>query len=334
MNTVALDRLLTWMSNQGFSRFFIARPENFAWLTGGADNTVIANEGVAWLEVQHEKIALHTSRIEAQRLKDEEIPGISHVVVYQWYQVPKIPSPNDFEYDITFLRLVLSLDEQQRFRVLGKDVARAVGEVVRAAKSTWTEQQLAGAVAEECHSKGIVPLVLLVAGEERIFKYRHPLPKAKQLGRLCMVVICGRRHGLVVNLTRLKLWGRAEISKVYKKLLIVEAAALEATKLGNTLGQVALTIQRAYQQIGFAEAFEEHHQGGIAGYRPREIVATPGDGTKLEVGMGVAWNPSLPGVKVEDTFLITKEGLENLTVDPNWPVLEFQGRMRPDLLTT
>ncbi len=334
MNATALDRLLAWMDKQGFSRFFIGRPENFAWLTGGADNTVIINEGVAWLEVQKDGVVLHTSRIEAQRLKDdEEISDISDIVVYPWYRIPKIPNPNDWDHDLTPLRVVLSWEEQQRFRALGRDLACGVSKALHAAKPTWTEQELAGAVAEECYEKGVTPLVLLAAGEERIFKYRHPLPKTKQLGRLCMVVVCGRRHGLVANLTRLRVWDCPDIQTIYEKLLTIEAAALQATRPGNTLGQVVLATQRSYHQLGFAEAFEEHHQGGIAGYRPREILATPGNNTPLGAGMAVAWNPSLPGVKVEDTFLITEKGLENLTVDPNWPMQEVHGRMRPNLLS-
>jgi len=98
------------------------------------------------------------------------------------------------------------------------------------------------------------------------------------------------------------------------------------------LGEVLSAIQGAYRAIGRPEAFEEHHQGGIAGYRPREVLATPGERTHLEEGMTVAWNPSLPGAKAEDTFLITRDGLENLTFDPNWPTVEVEGRRRPDLL--
>ncbi|MCX7808639.1 MAG: M24 family metallopeptidase [Deltaproteobacteria bacterium] len=329
-----MRRLLAWMDAHGFPQFFVARPENFAWLTGGADNTVVVNEGVAWIEVQGEGLRLHTSRIEARRLKEEEIPSITDIVIYPWYSTPSIPSPNDLEHDLTPLRLVLSPEEQERFRRLGKDAACAVGEALRAAKPAWTERELAGAVAEEAYAKGIVPSVLLVAGEDRIFKYRHPLPKDKPLGRLCMVVICGRRHGLVANLTRLRVWGLAKVRETYQKLLTVEAVALEATKPGNTLREVILAIQNAYQRVGFVEAFEEHHQGGIAGYRPREIIGTPESYAKLEAGMAVAWNPSFGGTKVEDTFLITEEGLENLTVDPAWPMLEVGGRMRPDLLCT
>jgi Xaa-Pro aminopeptidase len=203
---------------------------------------------------------------------------------------------------------------------------------MKAARSGWTERQLAAAVASALREKGIQPLVLLVAGEERIFRFRHPLPKDRPLGRLCMAVVCGRREGLVADLTRLRSWGHPYAQELYLKVLRVEARALAASRPGATLGEVLKEIRRAYEEIGRSEAFEEHHQGGIAGYRPREVLAVPGDGTRLEAGMCVAWNPSLPGAKVEDTFLLTERGLENLTYDPDWPAVEVEGRMRPALL--
>jgi len=326
MNRQALEKLLHWLNAKGFGRFFILRPENFSWLTGGGDNTVVAGEGAAWLEVVEGKVRLHTSRIEAERLVEEEIEGIEEMKVYPWYSLPDPGRPNDLEHDVKPLRLVLSPEEQERFRRLGRDAAQARGEAMRVAKPDWTERELAGAVAGSLYEKGINPLVLLVAGEERIFKWRHPLPKDRPLGRLCMAVVCGRREGLVANLTRLRSFGHPEARKLYEKVLQVEAAALDASLPGVTLGEVIDAIKEAYRAIGRPEAFEEHHQGGIAGYLPREVLATPGNVTKLSVGMAVAWNPSLPGAKVEDTFLITERGLENLTFDPSWPRETVAGR--------
>ena len=332
MNQQALEKLLHWLNGKGFGRFFILRPENFSWLTGGGDNTVVAGEGVAWLEVVEGKVGLHTSRIEAARLVEEEINGIDEMEVYPWHSLPEPGRPNDLEHDLTPLRLVLSPEEQERFRHLGRDAAQALGEAMRAAKPDWTERELAGAVAEALYEKGIQPVVLLVAGEERLFKWRHPLPKDRPLGQLCMAVVCGRRQGLVANLTRLRSFGHPEARGLYEKVLQVEAAALDASLPGATLSEGIAAIREAYRVIGRPEAFEEHHQGGIAGYRPREVLATPGNTTKLSAGMAVAWNPSLPGAKVEDTFLITERGLENLTFDPLWPRETVAGRERPTLL--
>lgn len=332
MNDFALARLRAWMEVRGFARFFVQQPENFAWLSGGGDNTVVSFRSVAaWLEVTPKSVRLHASQIEAGRLLEEETPGLE-VVRYPWYSPPAAEGPSDTEHDLTPLRLVLSPEEQARYRSLGRDAAAALGQSLRLADPGWSEYKLAGAISEELLSRGIQPLVLLVAGEERLFRYRHPIPKQHRLGRLCMGVVCGRRHGLIANVSRLRSFGHPEAQRLNQLVCQIEAAALEASRPGATLGEVLESIRAAYQAIGHPHEFENHHQGGLTGYRSREVLARPGNPTRLEVGMALAWNPSLPGAKVEDTFLLSKEGLENLTLDPTWPMTPVDGRQRPMVL--
>jgi Xaa-Pro dipeptidase len=329
MDPEAWNRLRRFMEEMGFGRLFVARPENFAWLLGG-ENTLGMGEGVAYLEVG-EEVVLHTSAIEHPRMVEEEAPGLP-VRVHPWYAFPPPPSPSDLEHDLTPLRLVLSSRAQEAFRRLGREAAVAVGEVVRQARTDWKECELAGALAEALWARGIRPLLLLVAGEERLFRHRHPLPKDRPLGRAFMAVACAYRDGLVANLTRMVALDHPEVEARYRRVLEVERVALEASRPGATLGGVLAAIQRAYGEVGFPGAWEEHHQGGVGGFRSREVLATPGHPLALQVGMALAWNPSLAGAKVEDTFLLTEEGLLNLTEDPSWPTVEVGGRGRPDLL--
>lgn len=326
MNQAALTRLRLWMKQNNLDRLYVQQPENFSWLTGG-DNTIVVGRGVGWLEVE-ETVRLHTSRVEAARMAEEETPGLE-IVSYPWHAPFEPKGETDLTNDLTHLRLVLSEPEQQRYRSLGTTVGIALGNALRAASPEWTEGELAGAVSEELLSRGVQPVVLLVAGERRIFKYRHPLPRLEKLGRLCMGVVCGKRHGLIANVTRLRSFGRTDIRRLNHLILEVESAALSTSAPGASLGEVISAIQNAYRDLGVAEEFENHHQGGLAGYQPREIVATPGNTTRLEAGMALAWNPSLPGAKVEDTFLLTESGLENLTFDPEWPAVAVGGRLRP-----
>lgn len=328
MNLTGLTRLRAWMAERSLERLFVSQPENFAWLSGGGENTVVAFRPVgAALEVTFDAVRLHSSRIEATRLREEELAGVE-VVTYPWYK-PLPQGPSDAHHDLTALRLALSPEEQARYRLLGRDTAVALGESVRFADPTWSETDLAAAVSEELWAKGIQPLVLLVAGEERVFRYRHPVPKPRPLGRLFMAVVCGRRQGLIASVTRLRSFGHPQAASLNQAVCQVEAAILEASRPGATLGEVLQTAQAAYAELGQAEEFENHHQGGLTGYRPREVLAVPGEGTRLEVGMALAWNPSLPGGKVEDTFLLTESGLENLTLDPDWPMAPVEGRLRP-----
>lgn len=328
MNSTALSRLRSWMAERGFEQFFVSQPENFAWLTGGGENTVVVFRPIgAALEVTPDAMRLHSSKIEAARLREEEVQGLE-IVTYPWY-VSLPQGPSDAGHDLTALRLVLSPEEQDCYRLLGHDTAAALGESVRFADPQWSETELAAAVSEELLAKGIQPLVLLVAGEERVFRYRHPVPKPRPLGRLFMAVVCGRRQGLIASATRLRSFGHPEAAALNEQVCRVEAATLDASQAGATLGQVLEATKKAYAAIGKAEEFENHHQGGLAGYRPREVLAVPGETTRLEIGMALAWNPSLPGGKVEDTFLLTEQGLENLTLDMDWPMAQVEGRPRP-----
>ncbi|RTI18366.1 peptidase M24, partial [Thermus scotoductus] len=128
MDREAYGRLRRFMEERGFPRFFVARPENFAWLVGG-ENTLGMGESVAYLEVGEEMV-LHTSRVEHPRMAEEEALGLP-VRVHPWYAFPPPPSPSDLEHDLTPLRLVLSQEAQEAFIHLGREAAMAVGEVVR-----------------------------------------------------------------------------------------------------------------------------------------------------------------------------------------------------------
>ncbi len=49
--------------------------------------------------------------------------------------------------------------------------------------------------------------------------------------------------------------------------------------------------------------------------------------------MALAWNPSVPGAKIEDTFLLRGDAdLENLTFDPEWPTIQVGSQWRSRVL--
>jgi len=64
-----------------------------------------------------------------------------------------------------------------------------------------------------------------------------------------------------------------------------------------------------------------HHQGGPAGYEPREYVATPHSTDVVSAGQAYASNPSITGAKSEDTILVGEAGNEVLTATRDWPTL-------------
>jgi len=321
----------------------------FAWATAGGSNTVLlaAETGVAEIAVTATHAYVLTDEIEAQRLQDEEVP-----TGYEWQVSPWAdagvrarfaadlaaggavlsdrPAAGEQALPPDFIkqRYCLMDSEIARYREIGLLAAQAMTEVMSAARPGWTEFELAGAGAEALWARGLHPTLTLVANERRLPIYRHATPTRERLGKRAMLVFCARGYGLYANLTRFVHFAGAAPQPASHALLEIEAAGLAACRPGVPLSEVYAVLDQAYRKHGFADGIRRHHQGGICGYLSREIVATPATSEPLAARMAVAFNPSLPGIKLEDTFLIREDGLENLTFDPAWPAVTHESRQR------
>ncbi|UVW29767.1 Xaa-Pro peptidase family protein [Massilia sp. H6] len=329
----------------------------FAWITAGGSSAVLhtTDQGVAEVLVTLEEACILTDAIEAERLRAEEVPEGFTFHAEPWAE-PELREryvqtaaggrtilsdlPRNGEQALPAAlrqrRLVLGAAERERYRILGREASEAMSETMRQARPDWTEFELAGAGAQALWRRGIHPALVLVAGERRLPAWRHPTPTHDRIGQRAMLVFCARRHGLYANLTRFVRFGAAGAAPLDDQhaLMEVEATGLAAVLPGMSLSSVYHALDAAYKHVDREAAIREHHQGGITGYRAREIVASPSTATLLEEGMAFAFNPSFVGVKIEDTFLLGPEGLENLTFDPGWPAADVHGRMRPLWLET
>ncbi|HBL11822.1 MAG TPA: peptidase M24 [Cyanobacteria bacterium UBA11162] len=326
----------------------------FAWATAGASNTVLltAETGVAEVLVTVRDAWVLTDEIEAQRLEDEELSADFKLHVNPWADAAaresfvrevmnegKVISDRPIPHiekrlpaSLQQHKRVMMSSELERYREVGRKASQAMTEVLSKAQPTWTEYQLAGAGAEALWARGLHPALTLVAGERRLPLYRHATPTGEAIGQQAMMVFCARGYGLYANLTRFVSFGSLgnERAELHRHVREIEAEALNLCQPGTSLDTVYNALNQAYQQHGFNHAIREHHQGGTTGYLAREIVANPTTTDTLVDGIPVAWNPSLVGAKIEDTFVILQDGtLENLTFDPNWPSVEVEGRLRP-----
>lgn len=332
----------------------------FAWATAGGDSSVLlaAECGVAEVLVTRDDAVILTDAIDAERLRAEQVPPGFTFHIAPWAETelrdtyvlgaanggvvlsdhPRHGNGHaeqPLPASLRLRRMVLLPAEQERYRALGRDAARAMAETLRAARPGWTELELAAAGAQALWRRGIQPALVLAAGARRLPLFRHPVPTDEPLGARAMLVFCARRHGLVANLSR----GVAftplsdDERNAQADLLQVEATGLDAVRPGQSLAAVYHALEAAYRHVNRPEAIREHHQGGITGYQAREIVASPSTATGIETGMAFAFNPSFTGrfgyALVEDTFLLGAHGLDNLTLDPDWPATTIQGRTRP-----
>lgn len=337
----------------------------FAWATAGGSNTVLlaAETGVAEVLVTATDAWVLTDEIEAQRLKNEQLPNGLEGSPYQlsinpWAESAKREAfvreatngnkvlsdrPSGTSLDrspatesslppsMVHRRRVLLPSELERYRQIGQLASEAMTEVLNQAQPTWTEHQLAGAGAEALWSRGLHPVLTLAAGDRRLPLYRHPLPSKEAIGRQAMLVFCARGYGLIVSLTRFVRFGRLsdQEKKMHHTVAEIEAVALNQSQPETPLNTIYKALATAYEQHGYPNAIREHHQGGTAGYGAREVVATPETSDRLAANMVLAWNPSIPGAKIEDTFVLKSDiSLENLSFDPQFPHVKVAGRLR------
>jgi Xaa-Pro dipeptidase len=102
----------------------------------------------------------------------------------------------------------------------------------------------------------------------------------------------------------------------------VNAALLDATRVGASSAELFRVAADAYAREGFAGDEQMHHQGGATGYWEREWIATPEGKEQVVDHQAFAWNPSVRGGKVEDTVLLHEGKIELLTPTPELPALE------------
>lgn len=318
-----LDIVRRLVHERGAGSWWTTSRADVAWLTAGGQHHVVhaAATGVAGVLVTPSGAWLVTPTIERDRLVDEEVGGLGlEVETVPWYDADgpagaarriagsELLEADALEEDLLPLRSVLDPADVERYVVLGEAARAAVESTVAAVEAGMTEDEVAAALVGRLI--GIRAPVVLVAADDRIARYRHPLPTARVIAGRAMVVLVGEAWGLHVALTRFATLARdgEDLERRWTAVRAVQQAMTEATVVGSTLGAVLETAQAAYAAAGFPDEWRDHHQGGTIAYHGRERVATPGDGTPIQAGQAFAWNPSIAGVKVEDTFVLLEGG--------------------------
>lgn len=353
-----LGRLAEVGHPQGVSTIVLRDPASLTWLLGGRVNVpqtldsacldVVVDLGSS--RYGEPSVTVVTNAIEAPRLRDTELAGLpGEWVVVPWWESRDLllPKGNDVGSDrpaagsvdlgaeLAALRRALTDRQQRQLREVCRDTAEAATAAAQLLSPTTTEYAAAGLFARELLTRHLDPIVLLVGGEDRIGPHRHPLPTGDALGRRGMLVACGRRHGLVASVTRIVSFEplAPAARDAYGRLLGVEQAFLDASRVGAEVAEVFTAGVRAYGERGFEpDEWHRHHQGGFSGWQPREFPAHPQSAGSLPAGSVVAWNPSAAGWKVEDTTLVLDSGPEPLVHDDAWPTVVVGGRSRPDVL--
>jgi Xaa-Pro aminopeptidase len=163
------------------------------------------------------------------------------------------------------------------------------------------------------------------AADERISKFRHPIPTEKRIENYLMVSVNARKWGLIVSLTRFVHFGTLpkELGEKYDANVFIDCTMMAHTRPGVLAREVLQKGIDAYKTRGYPEEWKLHHQGGSIGYTGRDYRVTFKTPDIIEENQAFTWNPSVTGAKSEDTILATSRGLEMITRPILYPTLSM-----------
>ena len=302
-------------------------------------------EGNSWLLLTPTGKQIITNNIEAARLeKDELLAGQGiNLAVFPWHGaagdlVAKLtqglklgadgnyPGATNVSDLLAAQRLVLMPEERALYRQVCRWCGEAIEAATRLVKPGMSEHEIAGLLAREEYARGITPTVLLVAVDEHIWQFRHPLPTSKVMERYAMLVLGGRHRGLIGAASRLVHFGPLsdELKRKQEAVARIDATLIAASRPGARIADIFQRAVDTYAATGFADEWRNHHQGGAIGYESREYRGTPGGQQIVQLHQCFAWNPSVAGSKSEDTILVGENGNEIISATGNWPTIAVE----------
>ena len=361
-----MSRLQTFLEKEKLDGMLFTQVRNFYWITAGlANNQIVLNKDVgaaSALIMKDGSKYLICNDSEGPRLMDEIMSELGYELKrFDWFEAnavkdvrgevisqiaPKakigsdVPFPNTILVADKFkpLRYSLTDSEIKRYRWLGQQTADAIETVCRTLRPGMDEFEIEALTAAELRARGIMPTVLLIAVDERIYKYRHGLPAGEKLQKYAMVNVVAEKWGMPMAVTRFVHFGPLpeELKNKIQKTAEVNAKYQRATVPGKSCAEIFEECKAWYAQAGFEGEWMKHHQGGATGYDDREYVIYPGIKEVVQERQAFAWNPTITGAKVEDTIIVYKDHFEVVTDTGNWPMInvELDGKIypQPDIL--
>lgn len=358
-------RLIRMAEAANLRGVLISTQPNFSWITSGLTNRIDASResgNGALLFTTDGRRFVVANTIECPRLAAEALNGSGFgAIEYPWTDEradPGLPArlaaeaaggsigadahldgAVPLESQIAKLRAPLTPLEVRCYHELGATVGCALAEVARSIEPGASEQDAAAALAAALAPKQIRPVVLLVAADDRIARFRHPTPTAARWSRRLMIAICAERHGLIAAASRLVQIGQPdpELARRMRASALTCAHLLAATRPGATGALLFQAAAQAYTAAGYPGEERLHHQGGAIGYRAREWIAHPASSDVVTAPQAFAWNPTVTGTKIEETWIVDEDGrLDLVTGSPGWPSITVDVRgarvQLPDVL--
>ena len=329
----------------------LTRPGPVSWVIPGINPPIDRTAAIdtVWVVIGPDSCTVITTEVEQRRVSEELLPAGVELVAVPWWDGQAMVSAaqqalgvslehigsdghpafgHDLDHELTVTRLALNSDERVRLCTLGRLATLAVEDALRSWQPGEADTEIAARIAQGVERFGGDAPVLLVGADDRLRRYRHPVAVGAPARECVMAVLVARSRGLHVALTRYTACGdTAELEAGLDVTRSIHRDVLNAGRPDVTYGSVLETLANSYAAHGHAGAWSEHYQGGPIGYAQREFEISPAQQTSpwwdqlVHENTAVAWNPSVAGgLKDEDTYLISADGVHLVTDSAQWPM--------------
>jgi len=283
-----LQPLRELMKAKGLDAFVLRRNPNLAWAIAGRAHVPTTIDMACFdLIITQDSATAITNVVEAPRLIAEELPAEVKVQTVKWSEGrdPLLPTGSnvgcdqpgadrfDLGVEVEMIRASLIKSDLERFQEICVDAAVALGNAMKQIESTDREIDVAGLITHSLWQADLEIAFLGVAGQDRVHKFRHPLPTEAVVGNRVSASICAKRKGLIASVTRIITFGEVTNQMVsdYTSIYKVEAALLDSTIVGKPFSDPINAAIAAYPANGFdTDEWTKHHQGGPTGFLPRD----------------------------------------------------------------
>jgi Xaa-Pro dipeptidase len=336
------DRVHAFLEQEGLDALVLGRQDNFAWITGGGDSRVITTSemGFGYLVITRDRKWLVSHSMDGQRFIDEQVRGQGYELVTAfWHQASpeqKVlhltrgmgvgadfalegarlygPELVDLHYPLTDLDL-------ERCRWIGRTAHQILTKVAHDLEPGVTEQETAARLLYEYALAGMTIDVLIIGFDERIRRYRHPMPTGNGLQRYALLHPAARRWGLHANVTRLLHFGEppSDIRRTMDGVATIGGHVAKMLAPGVLFADILTEQIRLYRELGYSGEWIYHFQGGITGYTLADPTRCKDPEARVVERQAYDYFITITGAKFEELTLLTEDGPEIASLGPGWP---------------
>jgi antitoxin VapB len=339
------QRIRQFMEENHWEALVIGTQANFSWLScGGESRVLITGEASdALLVITPDSQTLIAYNMDGQRNIDEEICGLGFdLILTHWNEklreeialqlVQGKRTLSDISLNGATCRFAefynlhypLTEWEIERYRALGRESELILKSVVDRLAPGVTERNVERMLMSEFALQGYIPTVVLVGSDERLIKYRHPIPSDKRIEKDLLLVLCNKKYGLHVPITRTVCFGDhvdPETERRYEAAGTIAASCIAHSLPGVKFSEILDMQKKLYAQLGYPDEWRNHFQGGITGYIPNDSTLCFDTGAVMKENQAFNWFITITGVNTEDTYISGKN--EIITHSGAWPVKAY-----------